>query len=147
MRAQRVLRLVVIAFCILMATLVAVAFAEYDILPEVVPAHTVPTVVSLIGVTTLLGVLVGCVAILGGKRWGAWLHLFSSAAGTCVAAFMGPQVVSAASGFIESLIMIATGLIYGLAFFTDALPLDEPNKAPEPTPGSVTPRATEGVSK
>jgi len=36
---------------------------------------------------------------------------------------------------------------FAAVFFVVNLPRQRPNKAPEPTPGAVTPRATEGVSK
>ena len=148
MRALRALRLAVIGFVVLMAALVAVSVAEYDTLPEVRPEVPIPVFMLLVGALALLGVLSGCVAILVRKKWGAWLHLASTAVGICAAAFTGPDVLSAASGTIDSLIMIASGFIYGLAFFTPALSSDEsePNQAPEPTPLRVTPAADAPVA-
>jgi TctA family transporter len=139
MQRLQTLRLAVIGFLSLHAVLFALSFIEDESLPTVLrdwehlrAAQPFPLSVAAFA---LINIFIGSVAILSRKKWGAWLHLVSTVVFICATAFMGVVVESAATDTIDSLSMIASGLIYGLAFFTDALsPAKKaPNQSPEPT--------------
>lgn len=125
MNPFRSLRLSVIGFFVLLTALIPIAIGDDESLPDVVRefsrSQPAPLWALAVGVVTLVGVIVGSIAMLVQKKWGAWLHLVSNGAGILVALFFGVQVMSAATTMINSLLLITSGFIYGLAFFTDAL--------------------------
>lgn len=70
----------------------------------------------------LFGTVAGCLAILAHRRWGVWVHLFSTGlCGLDSATIERQYTPSALSDTLQGLMMITCGFIYGLAFFTDAL--------------------------
>ena len=140
MRAFRLLRLSVIAFCVLLAMAMTLAFPLQESLPAVLRewSHSRPLRLTAFaaGMLALVGVGVGCVGLLVQKKWGAWVHFSSTALSVVADAGLGPHVMPTLSYAMEELLMLLCGLIYGLAFFTDALSADkkEPNQPPASPP-------------
>jgi hypothetical protein len=69
----------------------------------------------------LVSVLVATIALLLLKKWGAWLHLMSALPAFIALLMFGPIVHHPVSYIVDSIGMLVTGCLYGVAFFTDAL--------------------------
>lgn len=143
MSSLRALRLAVIVWFVLLAATFGIGIAEDQALPAEVSdwlhAQQTPWFAFAVMAFALVGVVTGCIGLLVGKRWGAWVHLVSNLAGTAAGVFAATHITSAATMTIGSLFETVCGLIYGLAFFTDAL-------APLRPPVSVTPAADTPVA-
>lgn len=74
------------------------------------------------GFLLLLFALAGSVGLLFLKRWGAWLYLLSLVIGYLLFPFMGPTVEHGLADAVDELSVMLSGLVLGLAFFSDALP-------------------------
>lgn len=74
------------------------------------------------GFLLLLFALAGSVGLLFLKRWGAWLYLLSLVIGYLLFPFFGPTVEHGLADAVDELTVMLSGLILGLAFFSDALP-------------------------
>jgi len=141
MNSYRALRLATIAYCLLVPVIVTLVIVDQETLPEELlvwsDSQPTPLIPFAIAVVALFGTIVASIALLAQKTWGARLHLFSTGACLLAGLCFGPSVASAASSFIASLWLLVSGFIYGLAFFTDALPSfpRTPNQSPEPTRG------------
>src|SRR5687767_7754017 len=127
MSPQRVLRLLTILSLILVSIVFAVSFIENDLLPEPlrewhasrVDELSVPLLVVVgVGLVLILCAgIVGSVALLLLKKWGAWLHLSASAASYVVLPFLGPVVQHPIGYMVESVSTMVIGCLYGVAFF------------------------------
>lgn len=80
----------------------------------------------IIGLLSIVGVIVSDVGLLVSKMWGAQLHLCSLVVGTVALGFMGPRMTNAIGDTMGTLGSLISGLIVGLAFFTDSLRPVEP---------------------
>jgi hypothetical protein len=132
MTPQRALQFVTIAFLLLSAVSIAVGFAEDEFLPAPLrewqegstDALSLPLAVILgvLAIGCIVSVLVASVALLLMKRWGAWLHLASMLVAYVLVFFLGPLIQLPVTYVVENMSTLAAGAIYGLAFFSDALP-------------------------
>jgi hypothetical protein len=147
MTSPRALRLAVIVWFVLLAAMFGVGTADDQALPAEVSdwlqAQKTPWLAFGAMAFALIGSVTGSIGLLVGKRWGAWVHLLSNLTGTAAGAFAATHITSAATMTIDSLFETVSGLIYGLAFFTDALaPRNQAyNQAPLLTPANLTPAA------
>jgi hypothetical protein len=78
--------------------------------------------VFLVAVPLITGAVVGSIGLLFLKRWAAWLYLVSLVIGTLLTPFAGPTVEHALTVSANEIAVLLSGLIIGLAFFSDALP-------------------------
>ena len=90
------------------------ADAEADLAP-----HEAALLVAMI--LAMVCVLVGSIGLLFLKRWAAWLYLISVIIGYALFPFMGPSVAHGVADVVGDLATLLSGLIIGLAFFSDAL--------------------------
>jgi len=131
MRAFRYLQWTVAASFGLIGLLFLLTFFEDREIPQEVTgwaeSQSTPALATLIEIFALLGIAVGSIAMLARQRWGAWTHLVSNCCGISAGLFMKCQIRSARLDAVDSLLMLCIGLLYGLAFFTDAL---IPNQRP-----------------
>jgi hypothetical protein len=131
MNPQRAIRLLTIASLVLAGASFAAGLMEDEMLPEPLRAwnadhaadFSTTSLVALapIGVALFLTVIVASVALLQMKKWGAWLHLGSSAFAYPLLLLLGPFVQHSLTYFLDSLTAIVTGCLYGVAFFSTAL--------------------------
>ncbi len=68
-----------------------------------------------------VGFLVSSIGLFALKGWARWLYLGAEVIGCVIMMFAGPSVGHAVSSAFESATTVVSGLILGLAFFTDAL--------------------------
>jgi hypothetical protein len=78
-------------------------------------------ILLVVMITTVLCALVGSVGLLLLKRWGAWLYLASLIIAYVVLPLLGPSVEHAITETVADIATLLSGLILGLAFFSDAL--------------------------
>ena len=90
------------------------AEAEGDLAP-----HEIALFIGMIPV--LVCVLAGSIGLLFLKRWAAWLYLISVIIGYLLVPFMGPTVEHGVVDAFYEMATLLSGLIIGLAFFSDAL--------------------------
>ena len=69
----------------------------------------------------LVGFLTSSIALFAGKRWARWLYLGAEVLGCALVLFLGPTVMHPIATACENAASTFSGLILGLAFFTDAL--------------------------
>lgn len=69
----------------------------------------------------LLGAIAGTGGLLLQKGWAAYVHLASTAVWIAIGFSAGPAVSAGLSAPLLCGTFVVSGLIYGLAFFTDAL--------------------------
>jgi len=79
------------------------------------------TAVLAILIPVLISSVAGSIGLLLLKRWGAWIFLIALIAGSALMPFTGPTVAHPLADAIDELSLILSGLIIGLAFFTNAL--------------------------
>ena len=65
--------------------------------------------------------VVGSIGLLARRRWAAHVHLAATLLWAAVAFAAGAGVATGAATLSATLMLLAAGFIYGLAFFTDAL--------------------------
>ena len=124
-RAQRSLRLSCLTYCVLVAVTHVLAGAEVQMLPDALQvwqaANPLPDFYFVGGSLAVLGTLVGSGGLLMRKEWAAYVHLASTVLWIAFGCAAGPVVSAGLTSPLVSAIFVLAGLIYGLAFFTDAL--------------------------
>ena len=131
MQAARVLRVCVVANWILLVAMVVLSFVLESHLPD--PLRDWVAAESEKDFTPKELILLGLAVpwfgfyVVGGfglfllKRWGAWLFLASLIGLWIPVPFFGPTVEHAVPYALYEASVMITGLIIGLAFFSDAL--------------------------
>ena len=121
-RAQRALRISCLLYFVLVAANYVAAALEQEKFPTAPQmAPTASPIYAAGSSLALLGVLIATLGLLAKKRWAAYGHVASTA---LMVAFCFPGEVVLAGGpraLVSTAIYVLTGIIYGLAFFTDAL--------------------------
>jgi hypothetical protein len=95
----------------------------------------------------LLCALVGSIGLLFLKRWAAWLYLISLIIGYALFPFMGPTVEHALADAADDMAVLLSGLIIGLAFFSDALRVRIAEPSAAPNGGPATRLGNSGVTE
>jgi hypothetical protein len=72
-------------------------------------------------VPLLLCAIVSSIGLFLLKRWAAWLYLGTVIVGFLLYPLMGPTVEHALADAVDDIAVVLSGLIIGLAFFSDAL--------------------------
>lgn len=117
-RAQSALRLFTMAYLILGIATAMTSSAEPD-----VTMQGPRVLVLLAGVVVFLGtVIAGTVGLLMLKRWGLWVHLASTVTSISMVMVLGDMLLSGFEQAISFASSISAGGIYGVGFFTRALP-------------------------
>ena len=78
-------------------------------------------VVGPVAIVDIVAIIVASVGLFMLKRWAAKLYLIAFVAMLILGPFAGPSVEHALSGTLISIAYILSGLVIGLAFFSDAL--------------------------
>jgi hypothetical protein len=84
-------------------------------------ANPLPPFQNAIATVALLAVVVGSIGLLARRRWAAHVHLGATLLWAALAFSIGPGVATGVCTLFATLLLLAAGFIYGLAFFTDAL--------------------------
>lgn len=82
----------------------------------------VRVMLALTGGFAFLSGIAASIGLLLLKRWAAWLFLLTTAVAYTLMAFLGPTVEHGVTSAVNGAFSVVTGVILGLAFFTDALP-------------------------
>jgi hypothetical protein len=141
MRSATVLRICVVLEWVFLGVAIALSFLLESSLPAPLrdwlaaeaEADLAPQEVALliVMIPLLLSALVGSIGLLFLKRWGAWLYLISTIIGYALFPFTGPTVEHAVADAFDEVAILLSGLIIGLAFFSDALRVRK-DEAPPP---------------
>jgi xanthine/uracil permease len=132
MKTQTILRVCVVLEWVVYIIGVGLSFVLQDSLPtplkdwlvaEAERDMAVHELVLLGGgvVVLLLAAIVASVGLLFLQRWAAWLYLFSFIVGCLLCLFYGPVVEHGVADVVGDVATFLSGLVLGLAFFTDAL--------------------------
>jgi len=73
------------------------------------------------GVVFFLAAVVSSLGLLFLQRWAAWLYLLSVIFGCLLSPFIGPVVEHGVADAVDEAAIVLSGLVLGLAFFSDAL--------------------------
>lgn len=85
----------------------------------------------VIGMGSMLLWLVGSIALMCLKKWGAWLFLASHVVGSFSTVVSNASVSHPFTGLCDDWAMLLWGVVLGIAFFSSAL---ESPRAPAPPP-------------
>lgn len=89
-------------------------------------------VLGSVAIVDIVAIIVASVGLFMLKRWAAKLYLIAFVVMLILGPFAGPSVEHALSGTLISVASILSGLVIGLAFFSDAL-----NPSPQSGPTTV----------
>ena len=131
MKTQTILRVCVVLEWVVYIIGVGLSFVLQDSLPTPLKDWLVAEAerdmaaheLVLLGgvVVLLLAAIVASVGLLFLQRWAAWLYLFSFIVGCLLSLFYGPVVEHEVADVVGDVAIFLSGLVLGLAFFTDAL--------------------------
>jgi len=131
MNARKALRIAIAAEWALVAAGLTLAIALERFLPaplqDFLKAESerdlqTPEILVLIGLGVFfVAFLVSSIGLFALKGWARWLYLGAEVLGCVMMMFAGPSVGHAVSSAFESAATAVSGLILGIAFFTDAL--------------------------
>ena len=82
---------------------------------------TMGAVEVIITLAVLVAVIASLIGLLMLKKWGAWTFLAVNVAAVVYVIFSGPYVMSGLSYACEDTASILSGVILGMAFFSDVL--------------------------
>ena len=130
MDMRKVLRVAIVAEWILVASTLSTLFLERFLpapLQEYVKAQS-ETDLQAFDILVLLalgiffiGFLTSSIGLFAGKKWARGVYLAAEILGSALALFLGPTVMHPIATVCENGASTVSGLILGLAFFTDAL--------------------------
>jgi hypothetical protein len=131
MNNTSILRVCVVLEWVLLITGVALSFALESNLPDSLRAWlaeeyaqdltSFDLAIIAVGFVVVIATIVASVGLLFLQRWAAWLYLATTVIGCVFMMFTGPTVEHAVSYAFDDVSVVFTGLVLGLAFFTDAL--------------------------
>ena len=78
-----------------------------------------------LGVPLLIVMLVASIGLFMLRRWGAWLYVITTFLGTAIMPFTGPTVDHALADAVDETALILSGIVIGIAFFSNALKQEE----------------------
>ena len=157
MKSQTVLRTCVLLQWAFFVVGIALTLLLHNSLPPQLrdwraaePVHA-PSVFLVI-ITLMFGLvfisgIVASIGLLLLKRWAAWLFLYNAVLAYSLMACYGPTVEHGAASAVNGAFSVFTGLILGVAFFTDALNLDRAKLGAVPNGGPTMPSANSGTSE
>ena len=140
MRSSTVLRICVVLEWVFVGMAIALSYLLESSLPAPLrdwlaadaeanlAPHEVAVLIAMIPL--LIGVLIGGIGLLFLKRWAAWLYLIAVIIGYALFPFMGPTVEHAVADAFDEMATLLSGLIIGLAFFSDALRVRKDEESP-----------------
>jgi hypothetical protein len=88
------------------------------------------------GLLLLLSSIVASVGLFCLQRWAAWLFLFNVLAGYLLLLRTGPIIMHPVEATVDEIATLFSGLVLGLAFFTDALTRHEDVEAVDADEGA-----------
>ena len=122
-RAHRALRIACLLYFLLVAAnYAAVAWEEGRLALVGSSSSDIYTAGSAFA---LLGALIATLGLLAQKRWAAYGHLASTALMVAFSYTGEPVLAAGPRALVSTAIYVLSGMMYGLAFFTDALEIPE----------------------
>lgn len=131
MEMRKVLRVAIVAEWILVAVTLTLSAVLERFLPAPLQDYLKAQSHLDLGVSDLLilaglgiflvGFLTSTIGLFAGRPWARWVYLGAEILGCVLMLFMGPNVGHMAASAFESATAVVSGLILGIAFFTDAL--------------------------
>jgi uncharacterized RDD family membrane protein YckC len=82
---------------------------------------TYEIILFVLAIPAVICSIAGFIGLFLLKRWGAWFYVSSLIIGFIILPFTGPTVEHAIADTIDEIAVLLSGMIIGLAFFSDAL--------------------------
>lgn len=142
MTARRALRIAIVGAWLMFITAQVLSYLLRNSLPAQLQVYLAAederettllgVAALLIGVPCLAASVVSSIGIFFFARWARWLYLGSMAVSYAAAPLYGPTVEHVVADTFDHAETLLSGVVLGIAFFTDAIPREDAPRKEQP---------------